>query len=77
MFKERILLAPETDITRSALAATLGLLGEVDEARRVWAELKKINPKYSFEDHLRRQPFRRQTDIDTLRQGLAKAGLPG
>jgi adenylate cyclase len=77
MLRERILLAPETDISRSALAATLGHLGQTDEARRVWAELKRVNPSYKIEEHLARQPFKRQSDIDTWLSGLAKAGLPG
>ena len=52
------------------------MLGEFDEARRVWAELKKINPKYSFAEHMRRLPFKNQADVDRIREGLAKAGLP-
>jgi adenylate cyclase len=77
MFRERILLVPETDFSRSALVVALGHLGQTEEARRVWAELKAINPRYVFEEHLARQPFRRQADIDTMRTGLAKAGVPG
>ena len=41
-------LSPKTDLSRALLASALGHLGEIDEARRVWAELKKINPRYSF-----------------------------
>jgi len=77
MFRERILLFPKTDVSRSALAAALGHLGAVEEARRVWAELMKINPKYVFEEHMARLPFKRQQDIDIIRAGLAKAGLAG
>jgi adenylate cyclase len=76
MFKERILLAAQTDVSRSALASALGHLGEFDEARRVWAELKKINPKYSFAEHMGRLPFKNQADVDRIREGLTKAGLP-
>jgi adenylate cyclase len=75
-FRQRIQLVPETDISRVYLAAALGNLGEVDEAKRVWAEMKAINPKYSFDAHIGRLPFRRQADIDTIRDGLAKASLP-
>ena len=42
----------------------------------VWGELKTINPKYSFEAHVARLPFRRPADADTIREGLVKAGLP-
>ena len=76
MFKERILLAPQTDTSRSALASALGHLGHLDEARQVWAELKNINPKYSFTEHMARLPFKNPADGDRIREGLTKAGLP-
>jgi adenylate cyclase len=76
LFKQRIALVPETDFSRSALASTLGHLGEIDEARRIWRELKEINPKYSFSEHLSRLPFKREEDAQRLTDGLAKAGLP-
>jgi adenylate cyclase len=75
LLRQRIVLAPETDFSRSALASALGHLGEVDEARRVWAELKKINPKYSFSEHFARLPFKNEEDVRHIAEGLAKAGL--
>ena len=60
---------------RSSLASALGHLGEVDEARRVWRELKEINPKYSFSEHFSRQPFKRKEDVQRIAEGLTKAGL--
>ena len=60
-FRERIFLVPETDFSRAFLAAALGQMGEVEEARRVWAELKAINPKYSFDEHIGRWPFKPQS----------------
>ncbi len=51
-FRERIRMAPKTDLSRALLAAALGQLGEAVEAQRVWQELKDLNPKYSFDDHL-------------------------
>ena len=74
-FRERIRRAPDTDLSRAFLASALGQLGEIEEARRVWAELKKINPKYSFHVHLARLPFRNKADADRIVEGLAKAGL--
>jgi len=76
MFRERILLVPETDVSRSALASALGHLGQFDEARQVWAELKKINPKYSFTEHMARLPFSDPAAVNKIAEGLAKAGLP-
>jgi adenylate cyclase len=74
-FRERIRLAPETDLSRGLLVSALGHLGEIDEARRIWAELKKINPKYSFAGHLARLPFSNPADADRIKGGFAKAGL--
>ena len=75
LLRERILLVPGTDFSRVFLASALGYLGEVDEACRIWRELKEINPKYSFREHFSRQPFR-QEDVERAAEGLAKAGLP-
>jgi adenylate cyclase len=75
-FRERIRLAPKTDLSRAFLACALGHLGRLDEARRVWSELMDVNPKYSLAEHLARLPFQNAADLDRIRQGLAKAGLP-
>jgi adenylate cyclase len=64
-----------TDFSRVLLASALGQLGEVEEARRTWQELKEINPKYSFNEHFGRQPFKREEDVQRIAEGLAKAGL--
>jgi adenylate cyclase len=75
LFKQRIALVPGTDFSRSALVSALGHLGEIDEARNVWRELKEINPKYSFSEHLSRLPFKREEDSRRLAEGLEKAGV--
>ena len=75
LFRERILLMPETDTSRGYLAATLGHLGKFEEARQVWADLMAINPNYSIMDRLDRtavQPRQIQMVLD----GARKAGLP-
>ena len=74
LLRQRIILVPGTDFTRAVLASALGHLGDVDDARRVWQELKEINPKYSFREHFSRQPFR-QEDVERIAVGLTKAGL--
>jgi len=76
LLKQRVVLMPETDFSRAILASALGHLGEVEEARRVWRELEKINPKYSFRDHFSRQPFKNPADVERVAEGLKKAGLP-
>jgi adenylate cyclase len=74
-FRERIRLAPKTDLSRGFLVSALGHLGERDEAQRIWSELKSINPKYSLIDHLARLPLQVDADRDRIREGAVKAGL--
>ncbi len=74
--RERIRLAPKTDLSRAFLASALGHLGEFAEAQRIWPELKEINPKYSFAEHIARLPFQNPADGDRIGEGLVKAGLP-
>ena len=44
LLRERILLVPGTDFSRVLLASSLGYLGEVDEAGRIWRELSARPP---------------------------------
>lgn len=76
IFRERLLLARDTDVGRAWLASALGHLGEIEEACRLWAELLEINPSFSIEQRLARQKFARPADIDQVMAGLARAGLP-
>lgn len=75
LFRERIRLTPGTDLSRALLASALGHLGQMEEAQQVWRELKEINPKYSFEEHAGRLPFKNREDVDRIREGLIKARL--
>jgi adenylate cyclase len=76
IFKQRLVLAKSSDSARSCLASALGHMGEGEEARRVWDELKAINPTYSFAGHISRLPFQRKEDVQRIADGLIKAGLP-
>jgi adenylate cyclase len=75
LLRQRIVLVPRTDFSRVLLASALGHLGEFEEARRVWGELKDINPNYAFAEHVGRQPFRRKQDVERIADGLRKARL--
>jgi adenylate cyclase len=75
LLRQRIVLVPRTDFSRALLASALGHLGEVEEARRVWGELKEINPNYAFVEHVGRQPFRREEDVERIADGLRKVQL--
>jgi adenylate cyclase len=75
LLRQRIILVPNTDFSRAILTSALGHLGEIDDARRVWGELKAINPNYSFAAHIGRQPFKRKEDVERIAEGLKKAGV--
>jgi adenylate cyclase len=75
LLRQRIMRVPQTDFSRALLASALGHLGEFEEARQVWGELKEINPNYTFAEHVGRQPFRREEDVARIANGLRKAGL--
>ncbi len=75
-FRDRIAINPTTDLSRAFLASALGHLNDPDEARRTWRELKKINPAYSFAEHIDRLPFRNCADAEKFADGLHKADLP-
>ena len=74
-FRERIRLSPKTDLSRGLLVSALGHLGDVEEARRVWADVKEISPNYSFAGHLARLPFTNSADSERIREGFARAGV--
>jgi len=74
-FRERIRLAPRTDLSRAFLASALGHLGRPEEARMVWEELMAINPQYTLAEHLARLPFRQPGDLERIRSGILQAGL--
>jgi adenylate cyclase len=75
MFRDRIAANPHTDLSRGLLASALGHLGKAEEARRVWQELKDINPRYSLPDHVGRLPFKDAADAERIAAGVRKAGL--
>ena len=68
-------MTPKTDLSRAFLASALGHLGRLDEARQIWRELKEINPRYSYVDHIGRLPFKDPADAEKITDGLRKAGL--
>jgi adenylate cyclase len=74
LFRERIVLMPETDTSRGYLASALGHLGEVEEARQVWAELMAINPNYVMGERLNRTAVQ-PSQIEMVLEGARKAGL--
>ncbi|MGI9523530.1 MAG: winged helix-turn-helix domain-containing tetratricopeptide repeat protein [Hyphomicrobiaceae bacterium] len=75
MFRERLLLAPDTDIGRAMLAAALGHLGKLEEACLIWKELMQINPTFSLNRRLAQLPFDDPSSTDRILEGLRIANL--
>jgi len=75
LFRERIVLMPDTDASRGYLVSALGHLGKFDEAHQVWAELMAINPKYAMAERLHRTAVQPR-QIEMVLDGARKAGLP-
>ena len=75
LFRERIAVNPSTDLSRAFLASALGHLNDMDEARRIWRELKDINPGYDPMAHMDRLPFKDPGDVARFVDGWRKAGL--
>jgi TolB-like protein len=71
-----------TDREPDDLIAQLGLVsaciraGRVEEARAAAKEILRINPKFSVEQHTRRQPMKDPAARENFAQILRKAGLP-
>ena len=76
LFRERILIVPETDMSRSYLVSALGHLGRPDDARQVHAELMAVNAKYDLAAHLARLPTMAEGYRERIFAGWHKAGLP-
>jgi adenylate cyclase len=76
LLKRRILRSPETDTSRVLLAASLGQMGLVDEAREAWREALAINPAYSLEQRRNVLPYKNPADFERVVEGLRKAGIP-
>ncbi len=74
LFRERILIVPNTDVSRAYLAVALSFQGHIDEARAAWADTLRVNPAFDFEVHVTRLPLSLEY-MDKLREGLAKAGI--
>lgn len=76
VFRERLMLVKDTDIGRAWLASALGHLGEIAQAQETWSDLLKIKPDFLIEPRIAKLAYVNQADIDTIMEGLAKAGLP-
>ena len=75
LLQRRIVRNPDTDISRVLLAATYGHLGRAIDAKAMWEEALRINPKYSLEHRRRVLPYKDPADFEKIVDGLRKARL--
>jgi adenylate cyclase len=73
--RERLVLMPGTDIGRAWLAASLGHLGEAEEARAIWEDPMKMDLGFDIKTHLARFDYQRPEDPAAVIAGLSKAGI--
>lgn len=73
---EHILLKPNWGNTRRWRAASLALLGRLDEARSAIAEYLKMEPHYTISVYNRIGMLQRAEDRERLIEGFRLAGLP-
>lgn len=74
--QRRLIRMPDSDISRVLLAACYGHLGQIDRAEIEWSRVLQVNPDYSLGYRLRILPYADPADLQRMRTGLHKAGLP-
>ena len=62
-------------VAHLSLAATYIAMGREKEAHAEAAEVLRINPKFSLDNHAKTLPFKDQSAIDRYIGALRKAGL--
>jgi len=77
LLRETVSRAPKLRAAHTWLAATLGQLGQLDEARAAAAEVLRITPDWTINGIARRLAvFKNSHDAEHYFEGLRKAGLP-
>jgi DNA-binding SARP family transcriptional activator/TolB-like protein len=74
--REAIELNPWFTSSLKGYLATLGHLGQEDEAASIRTRLLKLEPKFTVADAIRRSPMTRVEDVECYAEGLRRGGLP-
>ena len=74
VLKNCIKTSPNNIFGHLNLASTYAYAGRYEEAREAWSELKKLDPKITFEKMKKRCPYRPET-CDRLAVAMDKAGI--
>jgi TolB-like protein/Tfp pilus assembly protein PilF len=75
-FKKALQLAPMSSATLAKLAVAYGLLGREEEARASAEKVLELAPVISVSFTAKTVPFKNQTDLELLLNGMRKAGFP-
>ncbi len=74
-FKQALLMSPDNLFAHLGLASTYIEMGREKEARAEAAEVLRIYPKFSLDNHAMGLPFKDQSTLDKYIGNLRKAGL--
>jgi adenylate cyclase len=75
-YKKAVQRAPDNILAHLSLTATYSLMGREKEARAEAAEVLRINPRFSLDNHVKRlPPPQDQSKRDEYINALRKAGL--
>jgi adenylate cyclase len=75
-FKKALQLAPMSPPVHMYLAVTYSLLGREEEARASAEKVLELAPVISVSFTAKTVPFKNQTDLELLLNGMRKAGFP-
>ncbi len=74
-YKKAIQIEPDNIMAHMHLAATYSMMGREKEARAEAAEVLRIDPKFSLDNHAKTIPGKDRSRIDNYINNLRKAGL--
>jgi tetratricopeptide (TPR) repeat protein len=75
LLHRRLVRSPNSNSSRMLLAACYGYLGKLDDARKVWHELKEIHPTFTIEQRRKVLPYKYPEDFQKIVTGLSKSGI--
>lgn len=74
-FARRLVLVPNSDVTRLFMAASHGHLGEYEDARTRWQEMRELSPTFTLERAREIYAYTTPDVMDRVAAGLAAAGI--
>ena len=72
--KRMVRLTPDNPTAHRHLAASLGMVGRIDEAREAIDTYRRLEPDHTLEDVRGRVPARNPAELDIFIEGMRRAG---